>query len=90
MPVQLNGWQRLWVVFTVVWTIVPAIIVSRNWQVLWLPDEDYSLLSTTAWGTRFEVFGGAIFAWVVPPITIYLAGVVVRWVYRGFRQATHH
>ena len=71
---RLNGWQRLWVVLAVAWTIFFNLMYfGRNWQV----------------ASELEVIVQGLLGWLFPPIIVYAVGysasLVVRWVYRGFK-----
>ena len=71
---RLNGWQRLWIVLTVAWTMINLYYFWHNWQYRHLPGF-----------SKLELIGEVLLSWLVPPIVVLAVGLVVRWVYRGFK-----
>ena len=71
MPI--NGWQRLWVVASILWAVV-LLLLSGILQ----PDGDHTFMNATA--TLFVVR-----LWIVPVAAIYAFGLGLAWVRRGFQ-----
>jgi len=61
---RLNGWQRLWVVVSLVWLVC----------VFFLSIDDVLSIRQLA------------LIWLVPSIGVYLLGLGVGWVWRGFKS----
>ena len=98
---RLNGWQRLSVVLGVLWTLWVGLVAWDRWpRELCCEDERGYLDGFTIeyYESRFlaetslEAFGLALAFWLLPPLALYVAGLTVGWVYRGFRSppATPH
>ncbi len=62
----MNGWQRLWVVATVLWVLFYGALLAGG-EI----DSDKMLL-----------FLAFVF---LPPIGLYLLGLAMAWMIRGFR-----
>ena len=69
---RFNGWQRLWLVLTLAWTLT-----------VWL-GTTHDLVYSPA-NHNLEQIVIYLLLWLAPPILLYAGGLVVRWVYRGFR-----
>jgi hypothetical protein len=67
---MLNGWQRLWVVATVLW-------------VAWMARQ-FSHVASAATTAEALAFGLRWAAG--PPAVVYVMGIVAAWVARGFRE----
>ena len=70
---KLNGWQRRWGVLTCAWGVL-----CLGFGITMAPTVWYS-------GNISPVFALLAFA-VVPPMFFYVAGLVVAWIWRGFRS----
>lgn len=71
MKERLNGWQRLWVVVCAVY--LAALVIGM----IVLPGEDSAI-------DRARIF---LVLAVVPSVVLYIGGVSVAWIIRGFREA---
>ena len=94
---RLNGWQRLWVLITVLWVLIvgAAGLTSnpngyRSWRDAPIVDEtkpfdpDAYLASKKLYiGERFLDFASAA---LLPPPCLYLLGLGLAWVRKGFRK----
>jgi hypothetical protein len=69
-PIRLNGWQRLWVVLAILWCVPIGALLVANAPHPY--DREYGGL-------------GALVL-IVPPGVLYLAGLAVAWIRRGFRE----
>jgi hypothetical protein len=69
-PINLNGWQRLWVVLAIMWCVpIGAFLVA------------------TAPHPYDREYGGvAALVVIIPPSLLYLGGLAVAWIRRGFRE----
>lgn len=87
---RLNGWLRLWVVLTILWTLftagqawlnrpAPRRVSMINGQIVSEDRAEDELRQE--WRTFATV--GLVF-WLVPPVTLYAAGIAIRWISRGF------
>jgi len=70
---KLNGWQRLWVVFSTLLVLfslvlVPLIYVSEG-----------TPLTVNLW----LIFVAVAIGW---PVAVYAIGFIIAWVIRGFRS----
>jgi hypothetical protein len=74
MRLALNGWQRLWVVASVLWLAVVCAFTA-----LFLRGEE---------GGTASLLLGAFLVWAVPSVFLYLLGLSVAWILRGFRRAS--
>jgi hypothetical protein len=72
--VSLNGWQRIFVVVSVLWVL--AVV----WQ--------FSAALAPSGNPPVRVAGLLAFC-LVPPATVYGLGLVAAWVGRGFREEAH-
>ena len=77
-PWRLNGWQRLWAPASAVWAIVVAFAL------LAVPPAVGQRMTPEDW--RWHAFVCAI-DWAVPSVAVYLLGLGVIWVRRGFLAA---
>ncbi len=113
MAVRLNGWQRLWLVLSLVWTVFVAqqlLTPERSWLFGYNVAASHTCPNDLEASDTFGVtlcldrdgfpVGGAIpklhVAWdwffvafpivaLLPPAMIYVLGLVVRWIVKGFR-----
>jgi hypothetical protein len=70
---RVNGWQRLWLLVSIVWAIV-ILVLAGALQV----DGDQTVPSAKA----------ALFVvrlWIVPVVAVYGFGSGLAWVRRGFQ-----
>ena len=65
---NLNGWQRLWVVVSLVWLALLAFLAL--------------VVIESGRTPRLELLA---LAWFVPSVGLYLLGLGVGWVWRGFK-----
>jgi len=66
----LNGWQRLWVLASILWAVVILLLAG-----ILQPDRHQ-----TAQSVLFVVR-----LWIVPVVAVYGFGLGLAWVRRGFR-----
>ena len=52
--VTLNGWQRLWVLVTLMWTFVVGVVTWNTWPLYVVKSEPLPTLSTDALPTRTD------------------------------------
>jgi len=65
---NLNGWQRLWVLVSVLWVLFLALFAAANIE-----------------SGRVPQLGLLALIWVVTSVGLYLLGLAVVWVWRGFK-----
>ena len=70
---KLNGWQRLWVAFTALWTLLWIAVII--WVYI---DGDFTAFSNSPIRMFFVI--------VAPPALVYAFGLVVAWIISGFRN----
>ena len=70
---KLNGWQRLWMVISIPW--------SAYWLLLFIVGLQKS--GIRFWQVESPIFVALI---VFPPLLLYIAGLAIRWVIRGFKS----
>ena len=72
---KLNGWQRIWITLSVLWSIYAiAILVSV-------------LTDPSGYENRYGVTVSlALGYWVGPIIGVYVLGSTVAWIRKGFRR----
>ena len=69
---KLNGWQRLWAMIVLLWTIIIAVIT-------YFASKEFDV------GKELDL--PAVFSiWLIPPISLYLLGLLIAWVIRGFKK----
>jgi hypothetical protein len=66
---RINGWQRLWLVASILWAVVILLLQSGGDQTV-----------PSANGARFVVR-----PWIVPVAAVYALGLGLAWVRRGFQ-----
>lgn len=64
----LTGWQRVWVVASILWTVVILALAGT-------PDR--------GWTMQSALF--MVRLWIVPVVAVYLFGLGLAWVRRGFQ-----
>jgi hypothetical protein len=73
MPMRINGWQRLWLLASILWAVVilalAGILQPNGRQIV--PSANMTL------------FVGRL--WIVPVAAVYGFGVGLAWVRRGFQ-----
>ena len=81
---KLNGWQRLWVVFTVLWTVAVLSVGYGNW-----PSEAmaayYGIERQALRDQRVEHVQITLVFLAIPPVFLYVFGWSAGWIRRGFR-----
>jgi hypothetical protein len=73
---HMNGWQRLWLVTSIVWGVVILALAG-----LFQFGGDQAVPSST-----IVVFLARL--WIVPVAAVYASGLGVAWVRRGFQIAS--
>jgi hypothetical protein len=68
----MNGWQRLWLLASILWAVV-ILALTGTLQ----PDRDLTIQSALF----------AVRLWIVPMVAIYGFAVGLAWVRRGFQVA---
>ncbi len=66
----VNGWQRLWFLVSILWTIAILTLAGR-----FTPDSGWTLQSALVM-TRL---------WIVPVAAVYAVGLGLAWAIRGFQ-----
>jgi hypothetical protein len=69
---RINGWQRLWLLASILWAVVILVLAGI------LPFE-----SATAPTATEALFVARL--WIVPVLAVYGFGLGLAWVRRGFR-----
>ena len=70
---RINGWQRLWLVASILWAVVILLLAG-----ILQFDGDQTVPSAN----------GALFVvrlWIVPVAAVYVFGLGLAWVRRGFQ-----
>ena len=67
---RINGWQRIWVVGSILWAVV-ILLLAGILQSGGAPSADAALL--------------VLRLWIVPVAAVYGFGVGLAWVRRGFQ-----
>ena len=76
--VKLNGWQRVWLIASAVW-IVPWIVA--------IAADHKNFAAWVGTGSDIAIAIAALIALLFgPPILLYSAGVLVRWITRESKQ----
>jgi hypothetical protein len=70
MPMHINGWQRLWLLASIVWAVVILVLAGI-------------LQSQTVPSASMVLF--VLRLWFVPLATVYGFGLGLAWVRRGFQ-----
>ena len=71
----MNGWQRLWMLFSLVWTGLVLFYVTKTWR---LTDREELL--------NWNLIAEALVGLVAPILLSYLAGVLVGWLWQRLRK----
>jgi hypothetical protein len=66
----LNGWQRLWVLTSILWAVVILLLTG-----ILQPGRD-QIVQSALFVVRL---------WIVPVVAVYGFGLGLAWVRRGFR-----
>ena len=69
---HLNGWQRVWLLASILWAVVIVALAGR-----FQPDSEQAIQST-------NVVLVALRLWIVPVGAAYALGLGLAWVRRGF------
>jgi hypothetical protein len=72
---HINGWQRLWVVCSILWAVVILALAGR-----FQPGGDQVVPSAS-------MVLSVVRLWIVPVAAVYAFGFSLAWVRRGFRQS---
>jgi len=80
MALKLTGWQRLWVVVSMLYFVGVIFFVYMESQII----------RTSFTGSLLEkqielVFDATLF-WIVSVVMLYIFGWLVGWIVRGFKQ----
>jgi hypothetical protein len=70
---RINGWQRLWLVASILWAVVILLLAG-----ILQSDGDHTVPSAN----------GALLVvrlWIVPVAAVYVFGLGLAWVRRGFQ-----
>jgi hypothetical protein len=70
---RINGWQRLWLVASILWAVVILLLAG-----ILQSDGDQTVPSAN----------GAVFVvrlWIVPVAAVYVFGLGLAWIRRGFQ-----
>lgn len=141
MKAKLNGWQRIWVVLSVIYFVIVVVFTYTVWPTESKIDNSwvYSLIDKTKdpndytyqirdaykdisdkelikrinakystnqdykeilneinlkyqgelqslWKNQFRTTGIALVAWLLPIAIVYLLGLSVGWIYKGFKN----
>ena len=70
---RINGWQRLWVVASILWAVVVLLLAG-------ILQSDGNQTAASATVAPFVVR-----LWIVPVVAVYLFGLGLAWVRRGFQ-----
>lgn len=82
--ITLNGWRRLWIVLSIIWA-VPAGLVTVAAAA---PSSALALTDINAFNdARRDFWRTFMLAAVAPPAILYLLGLSIAWIRRGFRGA---
>ena len=70
---RINGWQRLWLVASIVWAVVILLLagILQSDGDLTVPSDNVALF--------------VVRLWIVPVAAIYAFGLGLAWVRRGFQ-----
>ena len=69
-PMHINGWQRLWVLGSILWAVVILALAGR-------------FQSGSDPSANMVLF--VVRLWIVPVAALYTFGLGLAWVRRGFR-----
>ena len=69
---RINGWQRLWLLASIVWAIV-VLALAGTFQ-SGVPSANEAML--------------VVRLWIVPVVAVYGLGLGLAWVRRGFHVAS--
>ena len=73
---HINGWQRLWLLASILWAVV-TLVLSGILQ----SDGDQTVPSA-------DVIPLVVRLWIVPVAAVYGLGLGLAWVRRGFQVAS--
>lgn len=86
MTLTLNGWQRLWVVCSVVWAVIVSLHLHQTWPEQRVLAVDLSFLPDQPVSPQASAVRSALALWIIPVVTTYMAGLAFVWVRAGFRM----
>jgi hypothetical protein len=72
-PMHINGWQRLWLLASILWAVV-VLALSGILQ----PDGDHAVPSA-------NMVPIVVRLWIMPVAAVYALGLGLAWVGRGFQ-----
>lgn len=72
---HLNGWQRLWLLTSILWAVVILALAG-----ILQSDGDHAVPST-------DMILFLVRLWIVPVAAVYGLGLGVAWVGRGFQES---
>ena len=70
---HINGWQRLWLVGSVLWAVVILALAGRFQS------------GGDQVGSSADMVSLVVRLWIVPVAAVYTLGLGLAWVRRGFR-----
>jgi hypothetical protein len=70
---RINGWQRLWLVASILWAVVVLLLagILRSDGAQTIPSANEALF--------------VVRLWIVPVAAVYMFGLGLAWVRRGFQ-----
>ena len=73
MPIRINGWQRLWLVASILWAVVILLLagILQSGGAQTVPSAKVALF--------------VMRLWIVPVAAVYGFGLGLAWVRRGFQ-----
>ena len=91
---KLNGWQRLWVVLSILYLVPFFIIYIKEEKKLHRPPfvyRDLDLQPVVTAGDQVWLAVGILFLWLLACAgtyaVVWTVARTIRWVYRGFKKS---
>ena len=75
---HINGWQRLWLVASILWAVVILLLAG-----ILQPNGDETVASAEGTSANAALF--VVRLWIVPVAAVYGLGLGLAWVRRGFQ-----
>jgi hypothetical protein len=72
----MNGWQRLWMLFSIVWTGLVLFYVFKTWRLTYREEL-----------MNWNLLAEALLGLVAPIVLTYLGGLLLGWAWRRLRKA---
>lgn len=79
---RLNGWQRLWVLASLLWGLFLIAMVVTNWRT---QDSTWGGVTYRASDANQSNIIEAMVFWLGASAAAYALGWMIAWVIRGFR-----